>query len=117
MLIPQPRVGEVVTFTYERTARRGTLPLGPKVVRVRTDLTWGDVVRTAVSDLRLAQGEDSYYILNIIPFSFFFTLPYYISFFYSYLISKKINGMFRQTRKLYDKTYRLLEPTPHEEVS
>ena len=36
--------GDVVTYSYESSARR-EIPLGPRIVRVRGDLTWEDVVR------------------------------------------------------------------------
>eukprot|EP00026_Physarum_polycephalum_P001768 Phypoly_transcript_01770.p1 GENE.Phypoly_transcript_01770~~Phypoly_transcript_01770.p1 ORF type:complete len:893 (+),score=154.72 Phypoly_transcript_01770:58-2736(+) len=39
-----PKEGEVVTFSYESSARR-EIPLGPRILRVRGDLTWEDVVR------------------------------------------------------------------------
>jgi hypothetical protein len=38
-----PRVGDVVSFSYERHARKDG-PYNPKIVRIRTDILWEDVV-------------------------------------------------------------------------
>jgi hypothetical protein len=46
---PLPKVGEVVMFTYENSTVN-QLPVKPKVYRVRTDVSWGDVVRKAAQD-------------------------------------------------------------------
>eukprot|EP00026_Physarum_polycephalum_P001631 Phypoly_transcript_01633.p1 GENE.Phypoly_transcript_01633~~Phypoly_transcript_01633.p1 ORF type:complete len:1064 (+),score=132.57 Phypoly_transcript_01633:31-3192(+) len=40
-------VGDVVTFSYESWARR-ELPVGPKIYRIRTDLSWDEVVQTSM---------------------------------------------------------------------
>jgi hypothetical protein len=41
--------GDVVTFSYETLSRRA-VPVNPEILRVRTDLTWIDVVRSFLSD-------------------------------------------------------------------
>lgn len=47
--ITRPRVGDVISFTYESHARRSA-PVGPKIIRRRTDLTWQDVVHSSKRD-------------------------------------------------------------------
>lgn len=44
--------GDVVTFTYDSIARQST-PVNPKIVRVRTDVSWRELV------LEHASGRDS----------------------------------------------------------
>lgn len=41
-------LGDIVTFSYERHARR-EVPVDAKVVRVRNDVVWEDIVRDHVS--------------------------------------------------------------------
>jgi hypothetical protein len=41
--IPSPSIGDVVTFYCESYVRRD-VPMNPKVVRIRTDVSWEDVV-------------------------------------------------------------------------
>eukprot|EP00026_Physarum_polycephalum_P001467 Phypoly_transcript_01469.p1 GENE.Phypoly_transcript_01469~~Phypoly_transcript_01469.p1 ORF type:complete len:1107 (+),score=182.36 Phypoly_transcript_01469:326-3322(+) len=43
--IPTPKVGDIVSFSSESQARR-ELPVGPKIFRVRTDVSWADVLRS-----------------------------------------------------------------------
>jgi hypothetical protein len=49
ILIPTPAVGDVVSFSYEGNARR-EMPVSPKIYRIRTDLSWDDVVHNVVKD-------------------------------------------------------------------
>ena len=54
--IPTPDVGDVVTFSYESWARR-ELPVGPKIYRVRIDLSWDDVMQSAVQEKQHLNGK------------------------------------------------------------
>eukprot|EP00026_Physarum_polycephalum_P002627 Phypoly_transcript_02635.p1 GENE.Phypoly_transcript_02635~~Phypoly_transcript_02635.p1 ORF type:complete len:741 (+),score=93.71 Phypoly_transcript_02635:157-2379(+) len=45
VLIPTPKIGDVVTFSFDRSSRR-ELPVNPTITRVRTDLSWDDVLYT-----------------------------------------------------------------------
>ena len=47
---PHYKVGDVVTVEYESHARR-EVPVGPRIVRIRTDVSWEDVLRDHASDL------------------------------------------------------------------
>jgi hypothetical protein len=38
-----PAAGDVVTFSYEGSWR-GEVPVGPKIYRLRTDVSWPEVV-------------------------------------------------------------------------
>ena len=44
-----------MTFVYEAHSRR-EVPLGPKIVRIRTDVEWSDVVRSAWQEERFLNG-------------------------------------------------------------
>lgn len=39
---PTPKQGDIVTFTY--TANYGTAPINPKIIRIRSDVTWENVI-------------------------------------------------------------------------
>jgi hypothetical protein len=41
--VPRPKIGDIVTFSYDSFARR-ELPVNPKICRIRTDLQWLDVL-------------------------------------------------------------------------
>lgn len=43
--------GDVVTFTYEASARR-ELPVHPKIIRKRVDLSWADVLISYANEHR-----------------------------------------------------------------
>jgi len=49
VLIPTPKTGQVVTFSFEKQSIETNLR-GPKISRVRTDLSWADVVRSYGSE-------------------------------------------------------------------
>eukprot|EP00026_Physarum_polycephalum_P002833 Phypoly_transcript_02842.p1 GENE.Phypoly_transcript_02842~~Phypoly_transcript_02842.p1 ORF type:complete len:838 (+),score=97.84 Phypoly_transcript_02842:84-2597(+) len=53
-----PKKGEIVTFEYENYSKR-SVPVGPTIVRVRTDLTWRDVVRQHFQDEQAKIRENS----------------------------------------------------------
>ena len=46
--------GEVVTFSYEISARR-ELPVNPIVSKIRRDVTWEDVLKSHFIDLKMKQ--------------------------------------------------------------
>ena len=52
ILLPSIRVGDVVSFSYERNPKT-ELPYNPKIVRIRTDLAWEDVVQNSLKDIKL----------------------------------------------------------------
>lgn len=39
-----PKVGEIVTFSYEKNIRRDS-PVNPRIYRIRNDLSWDDIVK------------------------------------------------------------------------
>jgi hypothetical protein len=49
---PALRVGDVVSFSYERNPKTD-MPYNPKIVRIRTDLVWEDVIQSSHNDKRL----------------------------------------------------------------
>ena len=49
VMISTPRVGDVVSFSYETQARREA-PVAPAIFRVRTDVSWEDVVSSAARE-------------------------------------------------------------------
>ena len=44
-----------MTFVYEAHSRR-EVPLSPKIVRIRTDVEWSDVIRSAWQEERFLNG-------------------------------------------------------------
>ena len=55
VLIPIPVKGDIVSFTYDSFARRD-LPINPKIYRVRSDLSWDDVVQSVAKDRKSLNG-------------------------------------------------------------
>jgi hypothetical protein len=53
--VPDLAVGDVVSFAYENYARRD-LPMNPKIYRIRTDLSWQEVVYSAVKEEKTLMG-------------------------------------------------------------
>lgn len=53
--IPTPKVGEIVTFSYEMNSRRD-MPINPKIYRVRTDVVWDDMVLSAAREKQSLGG-------------------------------------------------------------
>ena len=53
--VPTLAVGDVVSFSYENYARRD-LPVNPKIYRVRTDLSWQEVVYSSVKEEKFLTG-------------------------------------------------------------
>lgn len=48
-------VGDVVSFSFENYARRD-VPVNPKIYRIRSDLSWLDVVHSAVKESKFISG-------------------------------------------------------------
>jgi hypothetical protein len=46
----------VVTFSYESNARRD-VPISPKIYRIRTDLSWREVVENAAAEKKFLNGK------------------------------------------------------------
>lgn len=60
VLISAPKIGDIVSFSYEIHARRD-LPVSPKVYRVRTDVTWEDLVLGEFREKKLLTGEYTFF--------------------------------------------------------
>lgn len=56
MQVPVVKVGEIVTFTYETSSRR-SVPTNPKITRVRSDVSWDDVVINAAKEQKFLKGS------------------------------------------------------------
>jgi hypothetical protein len=56
VLIPTPNVGDVVTFSYEIHARR-ELPVNPEIYRVRTDVSWEEVILNSLKEKKFRNGK------------------------------------------------------------
>lgn len=54
-------IGDVVSFSFECQARR-ELPVNPKIYRIRTDLSWEDVVYNSAKEKAFFNGI----ILNLL---------------------------------------------------
>lgn len=46
----RPKVGDVVTFEYETKAYKIGNPVNAKIVRIRTDLNWDNVIDSAAEE-------------------------------------------------------------------
>lgn len=58
--------GVVVTFTYDRFSRR-SIPLRPRIVRTRPDLSWEDVLSDATKDVSLNRKNNcSEFVLTFV---------------------------------------------------
>ena len=53
--MPQIEVGEIVSFFYEANARRDS-PVNAQVYRIRSDVSWTDVVRNSISESKYLNG-------------------------------------------------------------
>jgi hypothetical protein len=47
--IPMPKIGDVVSFSSDTTAR-AEMPVNPKIYRVRTDISWEEVLANHVKE-------------------------------------------------------------------
>lgn len=56
VLIRQLKIGDIVSFSYERHARRYG-PVNPQVYRVRTDISWQEAVLQAKKDAKYLNGK------------------------------------------------------------
>jgi hypothetical protein len=55
--IPTPSLGDIVTFSYETSARR-ELPVQPEIYRTRTDVSWQDVVLNYAKEQKYRNGTN-----------------------------------------------------------
>ena len=62
----------MVTFSFERYARKD-IPANPRILRVRTDVEWGDVVDNSLKEPRYLNGNHSSLYIIIISL---FNIPY-----------------------------------------
>ena len=49
VLIPLPKIGAIVTFSFDYQAR-SNLPRNARIVRVRNDVAWDDVIRNSLRE-------------------------------------------------------------------
>ena len=106
----KPKRGDVVTFSYKAFSRRAT-PVDPKVLRVRLDLNWEDVLREHVREQALngspyspLTSTPSIFLISLPPFLFSFVLSNFSAFSYLYIIR-----FYQQSPALLAKTDRVLE--------
>jgi len=59
VLVPDPKIGEVVSFSFENNTYRD-VPLNPEVSRVRFDLLWEDAVQNFFRENKALPGITSY---------------------------------------------------------
>ena len=55
MQVTKLAVGDVITFSFENNARRD-LPVSPRIYRIRTDVSWDDVVHSYVKERQYLTG-------------------------------------------------------------
>ena len=61
VLLPSPPpLGTIVSVSFDNTARRDA-PVNSKVYRIRSDLEWEEVMRSAMRDKRLPQFNGTYH--------------------------------------------------------
>jgi hypothetical protein len=56
VLVGALKPGDIVTFSFERHARKTDMVLNPTVVRIRADVSWEDVVTNAAKDAHYLNG-------------------------------------------------------------
>jgi hypothetical protein len=61
-----PKVGDIVTFSYEDFSRKAS-PVSPNIYRIRTDISWKDVVRNSEEEAafskQMEEGSSNFCIL------------------------------------------------------
>jgi hypothetical protein len=57
VFIELPFPGDVVTFSYETFARRD-VPVNPTIFRLRSDLSWDDLVERATRTKKYLNGTE-----------------------------------------------------------
>ena len=50
----QPKIGDIVTFSYEDFSRKAA-PVSPNIYRIRTDVSWRDVVRNSEEEVAFSK--------------------------------------------------------------
>jgi hypothetical protein len=55
VLIPNVSIGDIVTFSFESGSRR-LLPLNPRICKIRTDVSWEDVVNNYAEEKKYITG-------------------------------------------------------------
>ena len=54
--VPLPDVGAIVSFFYESYSRNRDVPVHPQVYRVRSDLSWQDVIKSTTEEEKYEDG-------------------------------------------------------------
>eukprot|EP00026_Physarum_polycephalum_P002735 Phypoly_transcript_02743.p1 GENE.Phypoly_transcript_02743~~Phypoly_transcript_02743.p1 ORF type:complete len:836 (+),score=105.65 Phypoly_transcript_02743:77-2584(+) len=70
VLISTPQIGEIVSFSYERHTREEDTPAEPKVFRVRTDVSWREVVTNASKEKQYLNDCSRSATFNVHPIAF-----------------------------------------------
>jgi hypothetical protein len=51
----RPSKGDIVTFSYDTTFKKD-LPTNPEITRIRTDITWKDVLTSYINEAKHLNG-------------------------------------------------------------
>lgn len=73
----KPKRGDVVTFSYSGFSR-SSIPIQPKIFRIREDITWEDVLFNYANDVAQAQYLNGNFIIEYINFYLLFFLCFSI---------------------------------------
>jgi hypothetical protein len=73
-----PKKGDIVTFAYE-TYSRSSVPVHPKVFRIRTDLNWEAVVKNFLHDIPKNAINDCMLPLFFRSYLFLFSFLFHFS--------------------------------------
>jgi hypothetical protein len=55
VFVPTLGIGDIVSFSYECHARRD-IPVNPKIYRIRTDVSWEEVVCNSAKEKTFLNG-------------------------------------------------------------
>lgn len=70
ILVNKISTGDVVTFAFNGYYKN-EIPVGPKIYRIRTDLSWGDVISNYEKEKRQLNGTFNFFYFF---FKFIFTI-------------------------------------------
>jgi hypothetical protein len=54
-IVPLPSKGDIVTFSYEISTRK-ELPVNPEIQKIRTDISWEDVLASHTNEEKYLNG-------------------------------------------------------------
>lgn len=86
----EPKIGEVVTYTYKTYSTKRGEPTFPRIFRTRPDLAWDDVVRNFYYKSAPRKDVNGTHLNFINLFIIYLLFSYYyfsIIFFYFFIIS------------------------------